>query len=68
MMDKSDSTNFINYTHEKVFISFVACLFLFSCSQEKIADVESGHIDPILVDSLNKTVVAYAGLISPIIQ
>ena len=37
-------------------------------SQEKIADVESGHIDPILVDSLNKTVVAYAGLISPIIQ
>ena len=53
---------------KKFFISFVACLFLFSCSQEKIADVESGHIDPILVDSLIKTVVAYAGLISPIIQ
>ena len=68
MMDKSDSTNFINYTHEKVFYKFCCMPFLFSCSQEKIAYVESGHIDPILVDSLNKTVVAYAGLISPIIQ
>ncbi len=44
------------------------CVFLLSCSQEKIEDVDSGQINPVLVDSLNNSVVAYAELISPIIQ
>ncbi|WP_291530248.1 hypothetical protein [Bacteroides sp. UBA939] len=53
---------------KNLFSCFVMCVFLLSCSQEKIEDVDSGQINPVLVDSLNNSVVAYAELISPIIQ
>lgn len=50
-------------------MSFILCFLLFSCEQEKMVSAESeGRIDPILVDSLNRAVVAYAELVNPIIQ